>query len=357
MGRVAQPNPEPEGLTIGRRCRSWRKGVLMTIVEDRDNTAEDREHTAQLDEMFEATLTASQPALDSLSACVLVADKHLTLRWVNGAAAAVLRRIEPEVEKAFGLSFDQMVGGSIHRFHRDPQRVERILDEQDSFHLPHHAEFSFGTVTLRTQIASLPGADRRRVGYIVTFEDISEVVVERERNAVLKQQLSSAASAVDELNISVREISENAVRTSALAVEAEHDTRRISDDVKTLDEGRVGIDRSLTAIDSVASKTKLLALNATIEAARAGELGKGFAVVANEVKELAAQTELVTAQIASQLKANGEAIAELRSDLSEMGESMTDISASQGGIAAAVEQQQVTAATLAESISRAASSS
>ena len=321
----------------------------MTLIED-------HQHSTGPDNAFSDALSACQPTLDALSACVLIADRQLTLRWANSAASEVLRRIEPEVNAAFGLRYDQMIGGSIHRFHRDPERVERILDEQDGFDLPHNAEFCFGTVTLRTHIASLPGPDHDRVGYIVTFSDISEVIVERERNQELKRQLTSAASAVEELNASVREISQNAVQTSALAVQAEQDTNRISDDVKALDDRRADMDRSLVAIDSVASKTKLLALNATIEAARAGEVGKGFAVVANEVKELAAQTELVTAQIAGQLKANGQSVAELRAELSEMGENMSEISASQGGIAAAVEQQQVTAASLAETIGRAANS-
>ena len=322
----------------------------MTVIDDPVLDIE-------IDQAFDAALSASKPALDQLSACVLVADKHLTLRWFNQAASGVLKRIEPSLQSAFGLSFDELMGGSIHRFHRDPERVERVLDEQDSFRLPHLAEFTFDAVTLTTTIAGLPGLNGQRGGYIVTFSDVSALAIERQRNEELRVHLNAAAIAVEELNVSIREISESASRTSGLAVTAEQETRRISDDVKTLDESRADIDRSLKAIDSVSAKTKLLALNATIEAARAGDLGKGFAVVANEVKELAAQTELVTAEIASQMKANRESIALLRTDLGEMGENMTDIASSQGGIAAAVEEQQVTAASLASTIGNAAETS
>lgn len=291
--------------------------------------------------------------LDAVSACVVIADQDLTLRWVNRAAAGLLRLIEPDMRSAFGVAFDDLIGSSIHRFHGDPERVERILACQDGFQLPHQARFSFGDVTLTTNIDRLV-IDGQQLGYLSTIEDASQLHTEEKRAENLQEQLSTAAMAVDELNLSISEISVNAAQAAELAISAAADTARISNEAADLDSRRVEIDDAIGSIDAIAAQTNLLALNATIEAARAGEAGKGFAVVASEVKDLATETARVTTEIGDKLKSNGEAISQLREQLDAMGLEMEQISSYQTGIAGAVEEQQVTAATLASSISTSA---
>jgi len=80
-------------------------------------------------------------ALDSLQANVFVADPALTLVYLNPAAAGAVRRVEPDVRATFGVGVDELLGGSIHRFHRDPLRVEEVLRNAP---MPHEASFSFG---------------------------------------------------------------------------------------------------------------------------------------------------------------------------------------------------------------------
>lgn len=57
------------------------------------------------------------------------------------------------------------------------------------------------------------------------------------------------------------------------------------------------IEKLISAIRDISSKTDLLALNASIEAARAGQAGKGFAVVADEVARLSEKSQDSTIDI------------------------------------------------------------
>ena len=56
---------------------------------------------------------------------------------------------------------DDIVGGTIHRFHKDKRRVERILRNPAA--LPHQAEFSFGDITLQAKINGVFGRNESRV--------------------------------------------------------------------------------------------------------------------------------------------------------------------------------------------------
>lgn len=98
-----------------------------------------------------------------------------------------------------------------------------------------------------------------------------------------------------------------------------------SERVQSLGELGKSIGSIVEAIGGIADQTNLLALNAAIEAARAGEHGRGFAVVADEVRKLAEQSRISSAEI-------GDLVLNVQKEVSEVLEaiSRTSIDANQG---------------------------
>jgi methyl-accepting chemotaxis protein len=168
------------------------------------------------------------------------------------------------------------------------------------------------------------------------------------------RNVSTVASAAEELATSISEIARQASRSAQVAGKATDDAARATDVIAGLALGTGKIGEVLTLIHSIASQTNLLALNATIEAARAGEHGRGFAIVASEVKALAIQTAKATEDISLQIESIRSATGEAVSAIQTIGGTIAEISGISNAIASAVQQQGAATSEIAGAVQQAA---
>jgi methyl-accepting chemotaxis protein len=166
---------------------------------------------------------------------------------------------------------------------------------------------------------------------------------------------ASVATAIEELDASVREIAQHASEASNVASGAVVTARETNVTVSRLGEASAEISEVVGLITDIAEQTNLLALNATIEAARAGEAGRGFAVVAGEVKGLATETQQATERIGERVEAIQAQTAGAVTAIEGIVAVIERIADLQTTIASAVEEQSATSQEISRSINEAAS--
>jgi methyl-accepting chemotaxis protein len=129
----------------------------------------------------------------------------------------------------------------------------------------------------------------------------------------IAQSASEQASTTEEISSSmeqmlatIRSNTEKAVNTGKIssksAKEIEESNKVFMQTISAVSE----ISKKISIISEIAVQTNLLSLNASIEAARAGKAGDGFAVVAQEVRKLALKSREASEEIEKLSKSGNE---------------------------------------------------
>jgi twitching motility protein PilJ len=157
------------------------------------------------------------------------------------------------------------------------------------------------------------------------------------------EQIVNTSAAIDEMAVSIQQVSENAVVSSNVAQQAlttakqgnaavrksidgmnriREQAQETAKRIKRLGETSQEIGQIVQIIDDIADRTSILALNASIQAAAAGDAGRGFAVVAEEVERLAVRSTDATKKIAALVTAiqgeTNEAVSAMEKSIQEV---------------------------------------
>ncbi|MFA5907763.1 MAG: methyl-accepting chemotaxis protein [Vicinamibacterales bacterium] len=158
-------------LALARPAQKERFGMANGHTKGANAVASRDEAGAGITELMEST-EGLRASLDALRANVMIANSDLEIVYVNERSVETLKGIAGDIKSSFGLSLNDIVGGSIHRFHKDPRRIEAILRNPAS--LPHEAQFTFGGITLKASVNAAHGPHGDVIGYVVNWDDVSE---------------------------------------------------------------------------------------------------------------------------------------------------------------------------------------
>ena len=108
---------------------------------------------------------------------IMLADRDLNIQYLNAASIRTLKSIEHLLQ----VRVDQIIGKPIDIFHKDPQRVRRLLASDKN--LPHKARIDLGTEKLDLQATAIYDEHGEYVGVMQTWDVVTEKARVEEENA------------------------------------------------------------------------------------------------------------------------------------------------------------------------------
>jgi len=175
-------------------------------------------------------------------------------------------------------------------------------------------------------------------GEVIGCACIAKSLEKEEKAEEISQSL---ASTLEQVNANLQEVAAGAQGLSTTIKNVIESVNQAVNDIQE-------INKAITAITEISSRSNLLGLNAAIEAARAGEQGRGFAVVAEEMRKLATQSAESAKMVTKILVDMKNSIEGIARQINEVGNIAENQAAATEEITAAIQEVNSNSQTLAQ---------
>lgn len=135
-------------------------------------------------------------ALDGLRNNVIIASNDDVIEYVNKATVENLTKLSADIRQQFpDFSVDKVLGGSIHRFHKNPDRIRNVLRDLKPGQV-HSTDISIGTLTLSLNVGGIFDAAGARLGSYAEWSDITQQKIDSRQSNIMNSTMEGLGSNV-----------------------------------------------------------------------------------------------------------------------------------------------------------------
>lgn len=170
-------------------------------------------------------------ALDNCSTNVMIADNERTIIYMNKTVSAMLQNAEADLRKELpSFNAQTLIGTSIDGFHKKPEHQKNLLA---TFTNTYSAQIKVGGRSFSLIANPVITSNGDRLGSVVEWNDITELLIEQEKSAKLAADNSRVKIALDNVssNVMIADNDRNIIYMNktvvAMLKNAESDLRKV----------------------------------------------------------------------------------------------------------------------------------
>ena len=157
---------------------AWHQ-ALETISNTMLNGYKDSEETTMANTQSTETenndeLTMMRSAIDGAATAIMMIDRDFKITYANASTVKILKDNEEELKSVFpGFSADNVIGGNIDTFHKNPAHQRQLLANPNN--LPYKTDIQVGPLTFALNVTAQITDDGEYIGNSLEWSDVTEV--------------------------------------------------------------------------------------------------------------------------------------------------------------------------------------